>query len=177
METIGERVEILMKTLNLTTIREFGMSVGKGSSTLSMIMSGANRNPTYEVLSGILNAYPQVNPEWLMTGHGPILRNNGSEVQNIGKRILMICELEGISRQEFAERVGKSESYINNIITAKTTKVANDLLLDIQDTFPNVRLKWFMYGNGEPLFAHKKSFKTELGDQIVEVIISLVPKG
>jgi transcriptional regulator with XRE-family HTH domain len=42
-------------------------------SRLSHILNGRN-NPTLEVITGILNKYNEINPDWLLFGIGPIIR-------------------------------------------------------------------------------------------------------
>ncbi|RPD50015.1 XRE family transcriptional regulator [Hymenobacter sediminis] len=77
MDHIGSRIKALREELGLTQADLF-RSTGIKQTTLSSIESGTE--PKAGIVSSLLAAYPQVNPEWLLLGSGPMLRNGRSLV-------------------------------------------------------------------------------------------------
>ena len=67
-----ERIETLMKSLNLSA-RQFAAEIRVGPGTISNMMGGRN-NPSYEVIKRILERYPTLNPEWLISERGEMWR-------------------------------------------------------------------------------------------------------
>ena len=67
-----ERIETLMKTLNLSA-RQFAAEIRVQPGTISNMMSGRN-NPSYEVIKRIMDRYPTLNPEWLISDRGEMWR-------------------------------------------------------------------------------------------------------
>lgn len=58
------------KGLNAT---QFAQRVGMNVSALSHILSGRN-NPGYDALQKIINSFPSLSIEWLMTGQGEMCK-------------------------------------------------------------------------------------------------------
>lgn len=69
-----ERLRRLMKAeaINSSRLAEI---LGIQSSGISHILSGRN-NPSFDFVVKILNRFPQVNPDWLITGKGPMYRDS-----------------------------------------------------------------------------------------------------
>ena len=72
-----ERVEKLMKIKDLT-VSGFEKTVGVANGTLVAALKRKS-NLKDETLNSILNAFPEVSPEWLLTGNGSTFR--GETVQ------------------------------------------------------------------------------------------------
>ena len=70
--TERERIDKLMKTLNLSA-RQFAAEIHVQPGTISNMMSGRN-NPSYEVIKRIMERYPTLNPEWLISDRGDMWR-------------------------------------------------------------------------------------------------------
>jgi len=70
--TERERIDKLMKTLNLSA-RQFAADIRVQPGTISNMMSGRN-NPSYEVIKRIMERYPTLNPEWLISDRGEMWR-------------------------------------------------------------------------------------------------------
>lgn len=75
-----ERIEYLIRLLNITNV-EFAAKVGVSPATLSHITSGRSK-PTLAILRGIINAYPDLNPEWVLMGEGDVKRHNVEVIDN-----------------------------------------------------------------------------------------------
>ncbi len=63
---IQDRVRVIIKANNLTSA-EFADRLGIKRSNLSHVLSGRNK-PGIDFLSKIIEAYPNVNAAWLITG-------------------------------------------------------------------------------------------------------------
>ena len=50
-------------------VNQFSLIIGVNRSTLSHILSGRNK-PSLEVAKKILNGFPSINANWLLTGRG-----------------------------------------------------------------------------------------------------------
>jgi len=63
---IQDRVKLIMKSGNLSA-SDFADKVDVKRSNLSHILSGRNK-PSLDFLEKVINAYPNVNAAWLITG-------------------------------------------------------------------------------------------------------------
>lgn len=63
-------------------------------------------------------------------------------------RINRLIELEGLSQKQFAERIGESTANLNKILNGKRG-VPNTMPGRIVSAFPEVRMAWILYGEGE----------------------------
>ncbi|TRO77755.1 helix-turn-helix domain-containing protein [Trichloromonas acetexigens] len=68
--TIGERLKRVRGGLRQ---QDFAKKIGAPKSTVSRWERG-DQTPSYEALNAILEAFPEVNPSWLVTGEGPFMR-------------------------------------------------------------------------------------------------------
>lgn len=78
--SIGKRIDLLVKTLNLTGIK-FAESIGVNSSNITHIV-GDRSKPSYSFLLSILETYPEVSSDWLMIGAGEMFKSE-INLQNI----------------------------------------------------------------------------------------------
>ena len=69
-----DRLKQLLQHLDMSAA-EFADSIGVQRSSISHILSGRN-NPGLEYIQKILRSYPQVNPDWLVTGNGNMTRES-----------------------------------------------------------------------------------------------------
>jgi transcriptional regulator with XRE-family HTH domain len=67
-----ERIDKVMQMEGMNSA-VFANAIGIQGSTLSHILNGRN-NPSLLVLQNILNRFPNISPEWLIMGQGPIER-------------------------------------------------------------------------------------------------------
>jgi transcriptional regulator with XRE-family HTH domain len=81
------RIAEIMNKENMTSLR-FAQEIGIQPSAVSHILSGRN-NPSMDVVQKILNAFKTINPDWLILGSGPMLRNGIEQTENkpIGVKI------------------------------------------------------------------------------------------
>lgn len=85
MDTIGGRIEAIIKSLNKNT-NSFGKSIDKPNTTIANIIANKSK-PGAEILESILEKYPMINAEWLMTGNGEMFRTE--KPKNVESEYLM----------------------------------------------------------------------------------------
>lgn len=78
-----DRILALINAYNLTST-QFADEIDSSKSKLSHIFSGRN-NPSLDVVTNILENFPEVNPDWLILGKGKMFRsmenNDDSDVE------------------------------------------------------------------------------------------------
>jgi len=120
MATITDRVKKIIEIKSLSP-SQLADSISVNRSRLSHILTGRN-NPSLDIVQNILNAYPDISPEWLIFGQGNIFRQQ----EDIGKQALgglfeieqsesnistrksetdKIFKPEGVEKQEFVSKV------------------------------------------------------------------------
>lgn len=67
-----DRVRLIMKAKNLNA-SQFADEVSVQRSGISHILSGRN-NPSLDLIQKILKRYPELNPDWLLFGSGPMMK-------------------------------------------------------------------------------------------------------
>lgn len=67
-----DRILLVLKIKNLTPSK-FADEIGIQRSSMSHIMSGRNL-PSLDLITKILNKYPDINSEWLLQGVGPMMK-------------------------------------------------------------------------------------------------------
>ncbi|MBQ9176797.1 MAG: helix-turn-helix transcriptional regulator [Bacteroidaceae bacterium] len=73
-----ERIEYIIKDKGLSNV-EFSSITGIAPATISHISSGRSR-PTLAILKGILSGFPDLNPEWVFMGTGPMYKDNNDSL-------------------------------------------------------------------------------------------------
>lgn len=66
------RIEKIIQTSGMAD-GQFAQEIGIQNSTLSHILNGRNR-PSLDVIKKILNRFPEIDSDWLIFGHGSMLR-------------------------------------------------------------------------------------------------------
>lgn len=74
---IRDRIKLIIETEGVTQAA-FAESTGINTSTLNHVLTGRN-NPSIEVITKILNTYPQYESEWLLHGNGSMWTEAYSE--------------------------------------------------------------------------------------------------
>ncbi len=62
------------------TAAEFADKIGVQRSSVSHVLNGRN-NPSFQFIQKILEAYPQINSRWLLTGNGEIYATSPAKQQ------------------------------------------------------------------------------------------------
>lgn len=83
-----DRIQSILIKEGLTAKR-FAELIGIQSSAMSHILSGRN-NASLDVVQKILRSFPQIDPDWLLSGNGDMFRKGiqPTEKQSVEKKIM-----------------------------------------------------------------------------------------
>jgi hypothetical protein len=70
METIHERLKILIPALGFSSLDKFDIALGRARSTTKNITGSRKTKPGYDYLNSILALFPKVDANWLFKGKG-----------------------------------------------------------------------------------------------------------
>lgn len=122
-------------------------------------------------ISKILDSYPDLNAEWLLTGGGDMMKNHmlepANDIENdlgiydtdkfsddalrrISMRIAVLYRTKGLAPHEFAEKINCDHQKFLDIVTGKIPIPAS-LLNDILEVFPDVNPSWLLNNHGLPI--------------------------
>jgi transcriptional regulator with XRE-family HTH domain len=74
-----DRILSIIKYFNLSP-SDFAEEIGVQRSSISHLISGRNK-PSLEFVQKILVRFPEINPDWILSGKGEMLRNGISSIQ------------------------------------------------------------------------------------------------
>ena len=69
---VAQRIATLIESLGMKTA-DFADKVGIQKSAVSHLIGGRNK-PSFEVIGSMLQAFPELNPDWLILGKGDMWR-------------------------------------------------------------------------------------------------------
>jgi len=81
MSEINERLRAIMNHYNYN-YNSFGKELGYSDVAISKLLKGKNK-PKFDFLQAILNRFPDISPEWLLTGKGEMLRDTEQKSMEI----------------------------------------------------------------------------------------------
>ena len=88
-----DRIKLIIETEGVTQVA-FAETTGINTSTLNHVLTGRN-NPSVDVISKILAAYPQYESDWLLHGSGPMWTEAYSEQQVKSTSIPLFSDSDG----------------------------------------------------------------------------------
>ena len=100
---IQERLQLILKMHNLTP-SAFADQIGVQRSNVSHVISGRNK-PSLDFLEKILNTYPRVNANWLITGVMP--KEGLSNANGVDQKTSVHKQVEIKAQQKLGEDVVK----------------------------------------------------------------------
>lgn len=91
---VNDRIDSLIKHFGLNK-SSFSKRIGLDNNvTIGNIVAGRRTKPSYDIIAKILEAFPEVNSGWLITGQGEMLRDsdnqNGHEARQIDQNNLRV---------------------------------------------------------------------------------------
>lgn len=127
-----DRIEFLIHDKGLSNV-EFSAITGIAPATISHITSGRSK-PTLPILKGILNGFPDLNPEWVFLGNGPMYRNkedyrDGQSVEKLDDAPDLFSSLP----QNEKPYIGTSQNAKNSSVSSKMVN-SSDLKDVIRDS-------------------------------------------
>lgn len=138
-----ERIEILMRAEGLTSVK-FAEILSVQPSNISHILSGRN-NPSYDFILKLIERFPDVNTEWLLTGKGAIYKSNIEPHGHYFTDVTADMDAFHDSPSGIAlgseRRVSQSEVISRPSLVSDETRagysVRNDLNSDVYNSIPN----------------------------------------
>ncbi len=113
-QKINERLREIMEKNGLN-YRSFGKKLGYSDVAIAKLINGKSK-PKFDFLLAILESDPLINPEWLLTGTGDMLKTETKPVDNSG---LQECLAEKERLQSDIEMLKQSlkvnHKYIANL--------------------------------------------------------------
>lgn len=174
METSRKRIIDFIENQHISP-KEFLLKTGLGKGFVDRSHQKSSASDVY--LSKILDAYPSINAEWLLTGRGPMTRiplsenpslepknwiveNEKSEhdspkhskesLERVGLRIDEIARLLKMDPKDIAEAIGFDRIEFMRII-AGMEPAPSKLLDNIAEYFPEIDKTWLYTGHGQPI--------------------------
>ncbi len=176
MKTINERVLEIVSYTGLSN-RAFCRTCNISSATLT----ASREIPSGSTIVNILQAFPEISPDWLLLGQGEMLRSNDStektpdvEVEetvcevpqkrytdnmSVQERLEIYIRSKGLGNYQFEMKVGLSQGYIKRVRNClhpeKIKRIAN--------AFPDLNIEWMIIGRGEMIVnTPNKLYKNEI---------------
>lgn len=130
---INRRIKIIRQTFFDDNNRDFSSAIGVNEQTLSQICSG-NRNAGIEVVKKIVENIPDINANWIISGTGPISRNEQSVGNitdssvagvNVNGENIYIQDVKDLVRviESYQKTVEKHQEQVDRLITIIEKKI------------------------------------------------------
>jgi len=119
---IQERILLLMKSLGLNPA-QFADEIGVQRSSISHIISGRN-NPSLDIVTKILNKFPDIDSNWLVIGKGSLVGKNEINSQEVRNN-----EISRPSETLFDDL---SDSLFSDIQKDNSPKIDNNNIYELQ---------------------------------------------
>ena len=111
MNTIFSRLKEYVDSLGISN-NEFGRVIGCSSAQVTQMLTH-EKNFGVDKLLKIFSGYPTLNPDWLLTGNGPMLRDNKTSERNKRSSTLITTPIspaeEAIIYKMYKEKEAKIE--------------------------------------------------------------------
>lgn len=104
MDSINIRIQELINKLTKGNKSQFAKAIGIKAQSIQQYINEKQSLPSAEVLTAILNAYPEVNIRWLLTGKGEPLESSSPDCEKKYEGLLekysgMAQKLEELERE------------------------------------------------------------------------------
>lgn len=154
--TTKERLKEFVQALNLGQ-NAFEKEVGIANGYLA----SKSKTITSDTIEKVINKYPNLNIEWLMTGNGNMLKENGIssnktinkklnrnryQDMDVNSRIRSFLKDKKITVQSFESAIGKTNGYLSH-----TKSPTAGVLETIATVYPELNIEWLITGRGDML--------------------------
>lgn len=119
------------------------------NSKIYRYITDPDSKPSFDFLEKLFSKFEDLNPEWLMTGRGPMRKPGTEGFAYPGDRIKMICEVYGITINDLAIRINQPPVFLLELIGDDSIGISKDLFVDILQEFPDLNPKWLLDGTGQ----------------------------
>lgn len=76
------------------------------------------------------------------------LQNRGDKLMTLGERIKIVLTERGVKQVDFAETLGVSANYVNQLVNGKKLNISDTLAKLIEETY-GYSVQWILTGEGE----------------------------
>lgn len=141
--TVKERLRAFIKAKGISE-RQFCLSAGVSTSFVSNMVTSLKPDK----LLKIAGAFPELNTDWLLTGHGDMLKDNDVHVElpndGVKQRLLAYIKAKGLKKHQFEKKCGLSVGYVANI----RSSISPEKMKSITSVFPDLNVDWLITGRG-----------------------------
>lgn len=125
--TVNQRLKIYFTSQNMTNASSIARTVNTTPQTISNLLAGET-SPRVELVEAICNAYPDLNPTWLITGHGEMTFTGkvSNKSEGLAEKFIKALEQEVEDLKQDKERLWKV--LMNLTGKAPLGKMLSDLL-------------------------------------------------
>jgi len=95
-----ERILEILKIKNLSSA-QFADLIGVQRSSISHLISGRNK-PSLEFIQKILNTFPEINTDWMLSGKGPIMEQENYINEGVSPPVDLF-QPEQMTKEKIAE--------------------------------------------------------------------------
>lgn len=111
--TINKRIDLIIKYLSIEQ-GQFADSINEKDSFISRIVNNSTSEPGFNKIAKIYQTYSQINPHWLLTGEGDMLKDGKSS-----PKISVANHLNGDNNHINVGDCEKERKHLQEIIAEK----------------------------------------------------------
>lgn len=171
-----ERIREIMESEDYTPAR-FADTLDIGRAIVSHILNGRN-NPSLDVISRILEAFPAINPDWLLFGTGNMYRGDNAgnkpsaetlESQDVSSTEKTSFDL--FSQPQTVIQNEKQCTYTHPIVEREAQPVSNTSQLENRESREDAQLGANTASTSTEIIREKVVYKTLPDRKISQIII------
>lgn len=148
--SVKDRLKEFVRSMNLT-IRDFEISINASNGYVNSISKGIGADK----LEMILEKYPNLNTEWLLTGVGNPLKEDVSEseyMKEVTSRFFEVFEHlkknKQIKTQDDLAKILKTNKQAISDLKAHRKKLSIENLFDLKKSYESISLDFIILGKG-----------------------------
>ncbi|MEH0154650.1 hypothetical protein V6R21_10965 [Limibacter armeniacum] len=172
-EKINDRIVSIIKALDLSK-KSFANSIGISPQTLQNIVGARKTSPAADVISSIITQYDIVNPEWLLTGRGEMLKKevSSSKVRIRGEGNTIASNVTGNVGADLSK--GKKLNSDTEILLYKS-QIENlqNKITDLQNKISDIDIQ---YKNQIEMLKESCNNQLKAKDEMIELLKSMLQK-
>lgn len=108
-KSVNQRIRQIIESKSLS-VNAFANAIGVAQGTLASMLNRGTE-PSNKTLNAVLSAFPEVNPDWLLTGSGEMYTDRPSTTDNTDARLVPLLPVaaQGGTLNDFVASVKASE--------------------------------------------------------------------
>lgn len=112
--SINNRIMLIMRENNFNK-NSLSKELNISQPALSKIEKNENL-PSFKLLFEILKKFPNISPEWLMTGKGKMLKEKGSLMPEDQQHLFDICDELKKKCEKLSKEIEEKDAVIKNLV-------------------------------------------------------------